>query len=220
MPVARRLRAVLLDLAALVSGPRRVALDAQMRLLDAAVARAYAEGTEREHAMTPIARASAAPAGASRPQSLSHRPRTSRPCSIRRSPYSRWRHERPMSQSGGTRSRRRRRQLTHRKGYRVDTGEGRLGFVETVLRSENPRHDIHKSDLLRNRRQPLLAGRDGLTHSQVGSSVPRGMRVRVHRALDANEAVYPPHPRPTTLAFLHRNRGRRRESTNWAASAG
>ena len=46
MPVARRLRAVLLDLAALVSGPRRVALDA-------AVARAYAEGTEREDAMTP-----------------------------------------------------------------------------------------------------------------------------------------------------------------------
>jgi hypothetical protein len=110
--------------------------------------------------------------------------------------------------------------LTQREGYRVDTGEGRLGFVETVLRGENPPHDIHKSDLLRDRRQPPLAGRDGLTRSQVGSSNPRGTRVRVHGALDTNEAVYPPHPRPTALAFLHRNGGRRRQSIHWAASAG
>jgi uncharacterized membrane protein len=52
MPVARRLRAVLLDLAALVPGPRRAVLDAQVELLDAAVARAYSDATEREQAMT------------------------------------------------------------------------------------------------------------------------------------------------------------------------
>jgi uncharacterized membrane protein len=53
MPVARRLRAVLFDLAALVPGPRRAVLDAQVELLDAAVARAYPDATEREQAMTP-----------------------------------------------------------------------------------------------------------------------------------------------------------------------
>jgi uncharacterized membrane protein len=53
MPIARRMRAVLSDLAALVPGPRRAVLDAQVKLLDAAVARAYPEATEREHAMTP-----------------------------------------------------------------------------------------------------------------------------------------------------------------------
>jgi uncharacterized membrane protein len=53
VPIARRLRAVLLDLAALVPNRRRAALDAQLDLLDAAVARAYADATEREHAMTP-----------------------------------------------------------------------------------------------------------------------------------------------------------------------
>jgi uncharacterized membrane protein len=53
MPVARRLRAVLFDLSALVQGPRRAVLDAQLELLDAAVARAYPDATEREQAMTP-----------------------------------------------------------------------------------------------------------------------------------------------------------------------
>jgi uncharacterized membrane protein len=53
MPVARRLRASLFDLAALVPGPRRAVLDAQVELLDAAVAAAYPDATERAQAMTP-----------------------------------------------------------------------------------------------------------------------------------------------------------------------
>lgn len=31
--------------------------------------------------------------------------------------------------------------LTHCEGYRVDTGAGRLGFVETVILGENPPDD-------------------------------------------------------------------------------
>jgi hypothetical protein len=31
--------------------------------------------------------------------------------------------------------------LTHCEGYRVDTGRGRLGFVETVILGENPPDD-------------------------------------------------------------------------------
>jgi hypothetical protein len=31
--------------------------------------------------------------------------------------------------------------LTHCEGYRVDTGTGRLGFVETVILGENPPND-------------------------------------------------------------------------------
>jgi hypothetical protein len=72
------------------------------------------------------------------------------------------------------------------------------GFVEAFLRSENP-HDLHKSDA-QEPRQPLLAGRDGLTRSPVGSSDPRGMRVRVHGALDTNEAVSPQADRSGVLA--------------------
>jgi uncharacterized membrane protein len=53
MSIARRLRAALFDLAVLVPGPRRAALDAQVELLDAAVASAYPDATEREQAMTP-----------------------------------------------------------------------------------------------------------------------------------------------------------------------
>jgi uncharacterized membrane protein len=53
MPVARRMRAVLFDLAALVPAPRRAVLDAQVELLDAAVAAAYPDAIEREQAMTP-----------------------------------------------------------------------------------------------------------------------------------------------------------------------
>jgi hypothetical protein len=33
--------------------------------------------------------------------------------------------------------------LSHCEGYRVDTDEGRLGFVEAVLRGENPPRDTH-----------------------------------------------------------------------------
>ena len=53
MPIARRLRAVLLDLAASVPSARRPALETQLRLLDAAVARSFSDGTERDQAMTP-----------------------------------------------------------------------------------------------------------------------------------------------------------------------
>ena len=53
MPIARRLRAVLLGLAALVPDWRRAALDTQLELLDAAVARAYPDAAAREQAMTP-----------------------------------------------------------------------------------------------------------------------------------------------------------------------
>ena len=52
MPVARRLRAVLLDLCAAVPSGRRPALETQLRLLDAAVASAFADETERAQAMT------------------------------------------------------------------------------------------------------------------------------------------------------------------------
>ena len=53
MPIARRLRAVLLDLCASVPSHRRSALEAQLRLLDTAVANSFADGTERDQAMTP-----------------------------------------------------------------------------------------------------------------------------------------------------------------------
>ena len=53
MPVARRLRAVLLDLSASVPTRRRPALEAQLRLLDTAVANSFADETERDQAMTP-----------------------------------------------------------------------------------------------------------------------------------------------------------------------
>jgi uncharacterized membrane protein len=53
MPIARRLRAVLLGLAALVPDWRRAALDTQLELLDAAVERAYPDAAGREQAMTP-----------------------------------------------------------------------------------------------------------------------------------------------------------------------
>ena len=53
MPIARRLRAVLVDLSASVPVGRRPALVAQLRLLDAAVANAFADETERDQAMTP-----------------------------------------------------------------------------------------------------------------------------------------------------------------------
>ncbi len=52
LPVARRLRAVLLDLCAAVPSGRRPALEIQLRLLDAAVASAFADETERAQAMT------------------------------------------------------------------------------------------------------------------------------------------------------------------------
>lgn len=53
MPVARRLRAVLLDLSASVPSRRRSALEAQLRLLDTAVANSFADDTERDQAMVP-----------------------------------------------------------------------------------------------------------------------------------------------------------------------
>lgn len=53
MPIARRLRAVLLDLCAAVPTRRRSALEAQLRLLDTAVANSFADETERDQAMTP-----------------------------------------------------------------------------------------------------------------------------------------------------------------------
>jgi uncharacterized membrane protein len=53
MPVARRLRAVLLDLHAALPPGRRTALEVQLRLLDAAVASCFSDPTERKQAMTP-----------------------------------------------------------------------------------------------------------------------------------------------------------------------
>jgi uncharacterized membrane protein len=53
MPVARRLRAVLLDLHAALPPGRRTALEVQLRLLDVAVASCFPGATEREQAMTP-----------------------------------------------------------------------------------------------------------------------------------------------------------------------
>jgi hypothetical protein len=63
--------------------------------------------------------------------------------------------------------------LTHCEGYRVETGEGRLGFVETVLRDENPPHDIHLA---------IRAGRLGrrivlVPLSSVAFIVPRAERI-------------------------------------------
>ena len=52
MPIARRLRAVLLDLCASVPSDRRPALETQLRLLETAVASAFADETERAQAMT------------------------------------------------------------------------------------------------------------------------------------------------------------------------
>ena len=51
VPIARRLRAVLLDLCASVPSNRRPALETQLRLLDASVASAFADETERAQAM-------------------------------------------------------------------------------------------------------------------------------------------------------------------------
>ena len=53
MLIARRLRALLLDLRASVPSYRHSALEAQLRLLDTAVANSFADGTERDQAMTP-----------------------------------------------------------------------------------------------------------------------------------------------------------------------
>jgi hypothetical protein len=52
MPIARRLRAVLLDLCVSVPSDRQPALETQLRLLEAAVASAFADETERAQAMT------------------------------------------------------------------------------------------------------------------------------------------------------------------------
>lgn len=53
MPVARRLRAVILDLRAAVPEVRQAPLDVQLRLLDDAVANSFSNATEREQAMSP-----------------------------------------------------------------------------------------------------------------------------------------------------------------------
>jgi uncharacterized membrane protein len=53
MPIARRLRAVLVDLCASLPSRRRSALEVQLRLLDAAVANSFADEVERDQAMTP-----------------------------------------------------------------------------------------------------------------------------------------------------------------------
>lgn len=53
MPVARRLRAVLLDLHAALPPARQAALEVQLHLLDDAVARCFPNATERQQAMTP-----------------------------------------------------------------------------------------------------------------------------------------------------------------------
>ena len=53
MPVTRRLRAVLVDLQAIVPSHRSEALEVQLGLLDDAVAAAFPNPTEREQAMTP-----------------------------------------------------------------------------------------------------------------------------------------------------------------------
>jgi uncharacterized membrane protein len=53
IPVARRLRAVILDLRAALPKERHAALDVQLRLLDDAVANSFPNAIEREHAMRP-----------------------------------------------------------------------------------------------------------------------------------------------------------------------
>jgi uncharacterized membrane protein len=53
IPVARRLRAVILDLHAALPEERHAALDVQLRLLDDAVANSFSNATEREQAMRP-----------------------------------------------------------------------------------------------------------------------------------------------------------------------
>jgi hypothetical protein len=66
MPVARRLRAVLLDLCASVPSDRRPALETQLRLLETAVADAFPDETERAQAMTADRQGSAPPGRGSR----------------------------------------------------------------------------------------------------------------------------------------------------------
>jgi hypothetical protein len=63
--------------------------------------------------------------------------------------------------------------LTHREGYRVETDLGRLGFVETVLRGDNPPHDT---------RLAVRAGRLGrrivlVPLGSVAFIVPRAERI-------------------------------------------
>jgi uncharacterized membrane protein len=53
IPVARRIRAGLLDLLSIMPPERRPALETQLRLLDTAVAAHFADATELEQAMTP-----------------------------------------------------------------------------------------------------------------------------------------------------------------------